>query len=213
LASVAVERIERRGNRVIIRGHTIDTDAVCPRCDSRAERVHSRYERRVDDAAIGGRPTLIRLRVRRFFCDNENCATRTFAEQVSELTVPYARRSPMLRGVLEAMGLALAGRAGARLAEVLGLPASRSTMLRLVRALPEPDVGSVAVLGVDDFALRRRHVYATVLVDLATHRPVDVLPDRQAATFAAEDPVQAAVWQQVDVIDRIRAGDYPGHDS
>jgi transposase len=167
----------------------------------------------VDDAAIGGRPTLIRLRVRRFFCDNENCATRTFAEQVSELTVPYARRSPMLRGVLEAMGLALAGRAGARLAEVLGLPASRSTMLRLVRALPEPDVGSVAVLGVDDFALRRRHVYATVLVDLATHRPVDVLPDRQAATFAAEDPVQAAVWQQVDVIDRIRAGDYPGHDS
>jgi len=77
--------------------------------------VHSRYQRTLDDAAIAGTPALIRLKVRRFFCENTGCSVRTFAEQVDGLTTPYARRSPLLRGMLEAIGLALAGRAGARL--------------------------------------------------------------------------------------------------
>ena len=100
--------------------------------------MHSRYRRSLADAAAGGQPVVVEVTVRRFFCDSTDCPTRTFAEQVEGLTARHARRTPLLRGTLEAIGLALAGRAGARLAGRLGLPAGRSSMLRLVRALPDP---------------------------------------------------------------------------
>jgi hypothetical protein len=49
--------------------------------------VHSRYRRWLPDAARGGRSVMLRLRVRRFFCDNIGCAARTFVEQVAGLTL------------------------------------------------------------------------------------------------------------------------------
>lgn len=87
--------------------------------------------------------------------------------------------------MLESIGLALAGRAGSRLAAALGLRAGRNTLLRLLHALPDPEVGTIEVLGIDDFALLRGHVYGTVLIDIESGRPVDVLPERTAEPVAA----------------------------
>jgi hypothetical protein len=67
------------------------------------------------DTAIGGCEVVICLAVRRFLCPSQECAKATFAEQVSGLTSGHAHRTPAVTSVLEAIALALGGRAGARL--------------------------------------------------------------------------------------------------
>lgn len=65
------------------------------------------------------------------------------------------------------------------------MPVSRSTVLRLVDALPEPEVPAPRVVGVDEYATRKGRNYGTVLVDVETRRPVDLLPDRESSSLAA----------------------------
>ncbi|MFI7337030.1 ISL3 family transposase [Streptomyces sp. NPDC050085] len=159
--------------------------ARCPGCGTSARRVHSRYVRKPADTAVGGQPAVIDLQVRRFFCDNSDCGKKTFAEQVEGLTWRYGRRTVLLQRALEQVALIVGGSAGERLAAKLSMPVSGSTLLRLIRRLELPAVPAVEVLGVDEFAFRRGRKFGTILVDMHSRRPVDVLPDHTADTFAA----------------------------
>jgi transposase len=170
--------------------------AACPLCGVPSASIHSRYRRRLTDLPWGTRVVRIHLMVRKFVCRHPNCVRRIFTERLPELVAPYARKTPRLIMVLQAFGIALGGRAGVRLAARLQLPTSPSTLLRLVRAAPMLHTPALQAVGVDEWAWRRGHHYGTILVDLVSHRVVDLLPDRSAArvaTWLAQHPTLTVV--------------------
>ncbi len=183
---------------------TTAEEAVCPLCYHCSTRIHSRYVRAVADLPWMGCAVRLELHVRRFFCTNPECARQIFTERLPNVVAPSARRTMRLTDLFTLIGFALGGEAGKRLVAGMGLATSPDTLLRLIRAQPEEQVPTPRVLGVDDFSFCRRKTYGTILIDLEQRVPIDILPDREAATLEK--------WlkehEGVEIISRDRGGPY-----
>jgi transposase len=176
----------------------------CPLCLQEAVRVHSRYRRTVADLPSGGRRVVLALLMRKFFCDTAQCPRRIFTERLPDFIQPWARITDRFCRSLEAIGFATSGEAGSRLAPQVGMAVPPTTLLRRIIAHPIPAPQTISHLGIDDFAFRRGRKYGTLLVDLDSHRIVDLLPDRttqSAASWLVAHP-------ELEIISRDRGNDY-----
>lgn len=158
--------------------------AACPGCRSLSDHVQSGYHRTVRDVAVRGWRVRVEIDVRRFDCRNPACDDAIFCERLLPWVPAYGRRSNDLTAWITQWGWHVSAEALTRIALDQGVQVSAATIVRVLRAESDPVWEAPRVVGIDDWALRKGHTYATVVVDLERHRIVDVLPDRQAETVS-----------------------------
>jgi transposase len=162
LSDIAVERVEV-AEEITLTLRTVSPTALCPLCGIASSRIQSRYRRTLRDLPSAGRSLRLILHARRFFCQKNTCAQKIFVERLPTLCRPHAQRTQRLQEALCQLGLRGGGQAGADMGCELGICGSRDTILRLVRRWKQTAPSEPRVIGVDDWAHKRRRRYGTLI--------------------------------------------------
>jgi transposase len=91
-SSLSVEHVTIAPELLAIDAATTLPMSNCPCCGGVSSHVHSRYVRKLADLPAHGVAVKLRVRVRRFFCDNAECPRRIFAERLGTLAQDHAPR-------------------------------------------------------------------------------------------------------------------------
>lgn len=186
LAGFEIDEIRETQSTIEVHAHSMTTRASCPACHRVSDRIHSYYSRTMKDLPSVEFSMQLQLSVPRFRCLNAKCKRATFSEPLDRLAPKHAQRTRRFSDACYTLGLALGGEAGQRAAHKLHLPASADSLLRILRSTPIGTSSSIFhVIGIDDWAFKRRQTYGTLIVDLEQHQPIELLPDRTAETVAA----------------------------
>ncbi len=177
---------------------------ICPYCGHASSQVHSRYFRTIQDMSILGERVILHLEVRKFFCHNDDCRRKTFAEQPGNEVFRYRRRTCRCERAVARHGISASSGSASRLLAHMGIFISPSTVLRDLHRMRTPGYDDVEEVGVDDWAWRKGVTYGSIIIDYTNGWPIDLLGDRETEGFRE--------WMEqhenVHIVSRDRSTDY-----
>ncbi len=170
---------------ITIKMRSKSRESHCHHCGQLATHRHGTYARRVQDLSILGKQVVLDMRAYEFDCDNDDCEARTFSESFDGFLSYYARMTERCADFVCTLALETSCSAAARICREVPIKICGETVARMLlrRYEAQPTLQCGSVIGVDDFAFKKRHRYGTIIVDGETHQPVVILDGRDANTL------------------------------
>src|SRR5665647_1716536 len=203
LPKFSINKIEHNNNNLKIFASFKSRRSQCPVCGSFSISVHDSYTRKLADLSVFQNSTTILLQTRKFKCKEPTCHRKVFSEQ-TPYTLRYSRRTVRVSNILKTLSIELTGKLGSLLSNQLLFPVSTSTVTRIALKQQLPVIIQPMVLGVDDWAFRKGVNYGTVLIDMVTSRPIELLKSREGADLKE----WLTKYPDIKIVTRDRASSY-----
>jgi len=173
--------------RIVIRLKSVTNECECPGCKTTLTDFHGTYERKVQDLPILGKNVQLLINVREYQCQNGECGVTTVTESYNGFLSSYSRMTERCADFICTLAMETSCEGCSRICNAMNIKVSGDTVIRLLtkrfELLDDPVCGTV--IGVDDFAFKKRHRYGTIIIDEATHKPVAILDGRDGETLKA----------------------------
>lgn len=172
-----IENIEHDKNKVLIILKSTALAAKCTCCGAKTTKVHSKYKRQILDLPILDKYTRLSIITRRFFCINSDCKRKIFSEEFKGFISRYQRLTKRLSKYLINIGLTQSANQAYRIINKF-IPVSASSILRLAKNHKINVKYNSEFIGIDDFSFRKGITFGTIICDLTTGKPVDIINSR-----------------------------------
>lgn len=178
----------------------------CPQCHTISNHCHGTYVRKVQDLPILGKNVTLEINAREYRCNNETCQVTTIAESYNGFINYYSRMTERLEDFICSLALETSCEGASRICKIIGIKISGDTVIRILlkRFANQPNLLCGSIIGVDDFAFKKRHNYGTIVVDEATRQTLALMDGRDGESLRA--------WlknnKHVKVVTRDRASAY-----
>ena len=203
--SLRITKIEEAENALTIHLKSTKHSHHCIRCDREMQVYHATYVRTVQDLPIFQKNVTLKITAYDYYCLNESCGVKTFAEDYGKFVGRSGRMTDRLEDFIRLLALETNCEGASAICKEMGIKVSGDTIIRMLRKLtdkPSPECSDA--IGVDDFAYRKGHTYCTVICDAVTKEPIEILNGRDGTALRE--------WlkqnQHIKKVTRDRAGAY-----
>lgn len=183
--SLQITEVVEETSRIKIRLKSVTTTCQCPVCQQVSEQYHGTYIRKVQDLPILGKQVQLEINAHEYRCSNPSCEVVTIAETYDGFLNHYSRMTERCAAFISTLALETSCEGCARICKEMGIHISGDSVIRLLIKRYEqqspPECSSV--IGIDDFAYKKRNTYGTIIVDEKTHNPIAILDGRDGATL------------------------------
>lgn len=119
-------------HQCIIYAESSNHSVTCPYCSTSSTKVHSRYQREIQDLPIQDMQVVLLLNTRKMFCQNPNCKHKTFAERFDFVDSKAQKTNRLVSHILDT-SLKLSSVSASSLLKKHCIKISKSSLCNLVK--------------------------------------------------------------------------------
>ena len=177
--------VDETDKKITIYMHSVSEECKCIQCGKLLTKHHGSHHRKVQDFPILGKRVELSCQIYDYQCICGGSGSFASTETFDGFLTYNSRMTERLEDFICALAIETSCEASARILKAANVKISGDTVIRLLErryfAQPIPECGSV--IGIDDFAFKKRHTYGTIIVDEATHKPIAVLDGRDGKSL------------------------------